>query len=170
MPTTRPVDAVAIKRLTCALLMSLTTLPTLAAPLSPECRKVAEASLKRLDAPRFHLSASMQGETMETVKDGDRVVMRDSPTAKWQPVPMGTAGMKRAAQQTQAWLVKCERVGAGETIEGAVTEIYRFTVKSPAGSDGDNRVWIGRDNGLPYREEGGPVRNTTRYNSVPRLP
>jgi hypothetical protein len=155
---------------TCALAALLLPAWSAAAPLSADCERVLQASLKRLDAPQFHSQQTLAGDTLETVKSGQRVLMRESASAPWKPAPAGLDAMRRAARQSGGWLQRCEKIGAGETIEGSATDIYRFTLKTPMGTDPDNRVWIGRDNGLPYREEGGPVRGSTRYTTIPRLP
>ncbi|MCE2659914.1 MAG: hypothetical protein LW854_17010 [Rubrivivax sp.] len=141
-----------------------------AAPLSAACERVWQASLKRLEAPQFHLVQTLEGDTVETVKAGSRLLMRESAQQPWRSAPAGIAPLRQAVKQTAGWLQRCEKLGAGETVEGAATDIYRFTLQTPMGTDPDNRVWIGRDNGLPYREEGGAARGTTRYTVIPRLP
>jgi hypothetical protein len=142
-------------------------LPALA--LDAACQRVADASIKRFDAPAYHSRQKLETGTNEMIKIDGNFYMRH-PKMAWRKAPpmINVAFLKKTAKETEALLIACEREKR-DSVAGVAADIYRFTVKDPTGTAKEpltSRVWIGVDDGLPYREVGSGFDGTTTYVGV----
>lgn len=152
----------------CGVLALLAGLPGPSAAAPEDCARVAQASVKRLDAAVFHLVQEMPGLRSETLKQGGQWLHR-ADAQPWKDISRQSAAMRRAAETSKSLLTVCAREGAGENFEGEATDIYRFNAPDMGGGTVVSRVWIGRNSGLPYREVAGEVRGSTRYSNLPKV-
>jgi hypothetical protein len=142
--------------------------PGISAAAPQDCVRVAQASVKRLDAAAFYLVQEMPGLRSETIKQGGQWLHR-ADGEPWKNIAGQTKAMRRAAERSQSLLTACAREGSGESFEGEATDVYRFNAPDMGGGTVVSRVWIGRNSGLPYREVAGEVRGSTRYTNLPKV-
>lgn len=151
----------------CCLLL-LAGSPSFSSAAPQDCARVAQASVKRLEAAAFYLVQEMPGLRSETLKQGSQWLHRTD-GQPWRNIAGQSNAMRRAAERSYSLLTICAREGSGESFEGEVTDVYRFNAPDTRGGTVVSRVWIGRSSGLPYREVGGEVHGSTRYANVPKV-
>lgn len=136
-----------------------------AAALDTACAKaLTQANLKLIDAPAFHQHKRFASTSFELIKADGKLFQRMG-TEAWAASPLTQQALQDGARQAERLLLGCERVGT-DTLDGMVTEVYRFTVKGAGGEKVDAKVWIGARDGLPYREESAEVKGRTSYRDV----
>lgn len=152
-------------RAACAL-VALQGVTSLAAePVPAGCERVAQASIATLAAPRYHQRVRGPGTAMELLRVDDRVWQRID-GAGWQVSKMAPAVFERAAHQAGGLLARCERTGSAR-IDGVATEVWRVTLHAVGDEPTTvSQMWIGASDGRTYRNSGGGVETTVRYEGV----
>jgi hypothetical protein len=136
-----------------------------AADVAPGCERVAQASIATLAAPRYHQRVQGQGATLELLRVETHVWQRTGEEG-WKVSKMGPAVFERAAHQASSLLARCERSGS-DRIDGVATEVWRVTTRPLGGAaPTESRMWIGASDGRTYRNSGGGVETTVRYEGV----
>lgn len=136
-----------------------------AEPVPAGCERVAQASIATLAAPRYHQRVSGLGTQMELLRVDERVWQRIDNDG-WKLSKMGPAVFERAAHKAGGLLARCERTGS-ERIDGTATEVWRVTVRAVGGEPPTvSQMWIGSSDGRTYRNSGGGVETTIRYQGV----
>lgn len=155
-----------MKPLTAAILLA-TALAATSRPaqaIDAACQRVADATAKRIATKEFHQRQEMPGFVHELLKSGDRLWMRDN-GEPWGNAPFTLDEVRTASLQANALLLSCQRTGA-DSVAGMATEVYRISMKGSDGKPLEARVWIGANDGLPYREESPGLKGTTVYRDI----
>lgn len=136
--------------------------------LDAACERVASASETKLAAPAFHDRKELGGLVHELLAVDGKLYARDAvagrPPEAWAPSPVTLADIRSAARTYRGLLQSCRGLGS-ESVDGVVTDIYAFKVKT-GGTVADGKVWIGKADGLPYREEAPGMKGTTVYRNL----
>lgn len=151
------------RQLAALALVALASAPAQA--LDTACVKaISTANLKMIDAPAFHTTKLFSGMRLEILKADNKLFMRMN-ADPWGPASMSLQELRDAVRQAEAIVLSCER-GGRESVNGVATEVLRFSVKDPSNQTLRAQVWIGVQDGLPYREDSSTTKATTVYANV----
>lgn len=140
-----------------------------AAP-EPACKPVIDADKARASAPQWHMRKSFAGSGMEVIRIGEDVYANMGGTG-WTKMPPAMAKtMTQGGSQAEQFDVRdCKKLGE-EKIAGVDTNLYSFTTVLKGQPPFKGKVWVGKQDGLPYREQGDQHEGTTVYEGVSAPP
>ena len=118
-----------------------------------DCAPVTAAFEAQASAPTLSQTMTMQGRKMRSVFIGD--TLHAEMEGVWKTVQMkpgGRLGMMRGMLGMAGGLSECADLGT-ETLDGTKVRVlsYRPPAFPGAGPSGLQKIWIGLDDGLPYR-------------------
>lgn len=139
-----------------------------------DCAVIFKAFTDLSAVPQYASTTTQDGIAMKAVVIGDTVYA--NPGGKWTKVPLkagGRLGMLKSFVPDAASLKDC-KAGTADEIEGKAMATYSYIVPVPenmkqfAGPDTDKpqTVWIGADDGLPYKMVAGGIELTVTYAGV----
>lgn len=136
--------------------------------LDAACEQVAAAADKKLAAPAFHDHKALTGFFQELMAVDGKLYQRSTFAGKspeaWTRAAITLADIRSAAANHRRQLVSCTALG-NDTVDGVATNVVGFKVKAD-GATAEGRVWIGKADGLPYREEAPGLKGRTVYRNL----
>jgi hypothetical protein len=130
------------------------------------CKPIIDADKARAAAPAWHAKKTMDGMPMEIIRLGDAVYANMAGSGWSQMPPPMAASIVDAGNQADRFVVSdCRRLGE-EDVGGVPTTVWSFKTAVKDQPPITGKVWIGRRDGLPYREEGERHAGTTTYEGV----
>ena len=140
-------------------------LPGIALALDTACVKaISQANLKQIEAPAFQSIKRFSGMSLEVIKANGKLYQRMG-TEPWAVASFSVQDLRHAVTVAEKTIMSCERGGI-ETVDGRPAQVFRFSVKDPVGGVVASKVWVGTQDGLPYREDSATVKATTSYSQV----
>jgi hypothetical protein len=126
-------------------------LPAVAAP--EDCAAIGEAFAKMGTVPAFHEKVEQGGVTMEMTAIGDTLYMMMDGQVTELPLQAGGRAQLFAGMFDQFTVTDCSAL-PDEAIEGRALRVFDYVLPADGGlipEAIEQRVWIGVDDGLPYR-------------------
>lgn len=140
-------------------------LPGLAHALDAACAKaISQANLKQIEAPAFRSIKRFSGTSLEVIKAGGKLYQRMG-SEPWAVASFSVQDLRNAVVTAEKTIASCERGGI-EAVDGKPAQVFKFSVKDPAVGVVAAQVWVGTQDGLPYREDSAAVKATTSYVDV----
>ncbi|MDI4631433.1 hypothetical protein J7U46_00055 [Pelomonas sp. V22] len=127
-------------------------------------KSLSQANLKQIDSPSFHSIKRFSGTSLEVIKANGKLYQRMG-SEPWSAAPFTVQVLRNAVAVAEKAIVSCERGGI-ETVDGKPAQVFKFSVKDPVVGVVAAQVWVGTQDGLPYREESTAVKATTSYDNV----
>lgn len=144
----------------------------LAAPsafaLEPACEAVLKASEARLKQPAWHSISELDGSMrVEMIKANGQFYRLDG--GKWTKFPIDIDQMERKLiaqmRSGEAKLTQCKEVGSS-VVEGIPVTIVSSRTELKGAPPASSQLYIGKADGLPYKQTGEKVNVTYRYKGV----
>lgn len=137
-----------------------------------DCAFIREATFKGLEQERWHTVNSFSSGAMklvvELIRADGKLYTRKNDEA-WTPAPMSVDAVVRQNQDMfakgQLKLSACKKTGSEKLPQGKADRYEYLTLPLDA-APVPARVWIGSDDGLPYRSESAQTASTTTYAGV----
>ncbi len=144
-----------------------------ASPYDSACNPLLAASEARMKQPAWHSVTIINGSMrMESVKiNGSFFLQRDG---KWMasPVNIDVAEKEMLAQirSGEIKITQCKSAG-GDIVDGIPVNVFKSRIEVRGVPAADSTLYIGKRDGLPYRQSGTSVEVSYKYKniSVPRL-
>lgn len=147
-------------------LLLLATGSASAADSDSACKPVIDADKARAAAPAWHAKKTMGNVSMEIIRLGNDVYANMGGTGwKQMPPPMAASIVNAGNQADQFTVSDCHKLG-DEAVDGVPTSVWSFKTAIKDKPPIAGKVWIGKQDGLPYREEGEKHAGTTSYTGV----
>lgn len=150
---------------TAALLMPLSSVFALDAA----CEPIIESSEAKIAQPAWHSVSAGEGLTLEAMKVDGKFFMKTDD--KWRKFPVNLDEAEKTAitqmREGAINITNCKDEGS-ETLEGMEMTVIQYTaevLKSgiPAA---DAKLYLGKEDGLPYKVVGNDTTVTYRYKDV----
>lgn len=156
-----------MKRITLATTLMLLAPTTFA--LDAACEPLVNASKARMAQPAWHSIVEGDGIKLEAIKvDGQFYMSADN---KWQKSPMDLDKAEQIAIDSilngSLKVTNCKEEGT-ETIEGVETTILGYD-SEVVGTDlgkGRVKIYLGKEDGLPYLSTFDNTKSTYRYTNI----
>ncbi len=134
------------------------------------CQPVIDADKARAAATQWHMRKTFAGSGMEVIRVGENVYANMGSTG-WKKMPPAMAKtMTQAGSQADQFDVRdCKKLGE-EKVGGVDANLYSFTTVLKGQPPFVGKVWIGKKDGLPHREQGEQHEGTTTYQGVSAPP
>ncbi len=150
-----------------AILFVLIAAPSVFA-LDAACEAVVKASEARIRQAAWHSITEMgSGMRMEVVKADGKFYRQVG--GKWTkfPVNIDDAERKLLAQirSGEIKLTQCRVVGS-DVVDGVPVTVVSSRTELPGAAPGDAKLFIGKRDGLPYRQTGEAFKVVYRYTGV----
>lgn len=140
--------------------------PAFAAP--EDCAAIATAFAQMGTVPAFHEKVEQDGTSMEMTAIGDDLFMvMDGETTKL-PLPAGGREKLFAGIFDVFTVTDCSAL-PDETLDGRATKVFDYVLPPDGGLIPEaitQRVWIGRDDGLPYKATNPTGSVTISYEGI----
>ena len=155
-----------MRHLPFSMLLLLATGSASAAGSDAGCKPVIDADKARAAAPAWHAKKTIGDMKMEMIRLGNDVYAIMGGTGWKQMPPPMAANIVNAGNQADNFVVSdCLKLG-DETVDGVPTAVWTFKTALKDKPPIPGKVWIGKQDGLPYREEGEKHSGTTTYQGV----
>lgn len=137
-----------------------------------DCEFIREATFKGLKQERWHtvnnFSSGAMKLVVELIRADGKLYTRKNDEA-WKPAPMSIDAVVRQNQDMfskgQLRLEACKKTGSEHLPQGTADRYEYLTLPLNA-APVPTKVWIGSDDGLPYRSESAQTASTTTYAGV----
>lgn len=147
-------------------LLALVATPS-AFALDATCEMVLKASEARINQPAWYSITETGGMRMEAIKAGGQFYRRTG--EKWTkfPVSIDDAERKLIAQiRSGEWkMTQCRAVG-NDSVDGVPVTVISSQTEVKGVPPGDAKLYIGKIDGLPYRQTGEKFTVEYRYKGV----
>jgi hypothetical protein len=136
--------------------------------LDAKCQAVLDASEARIRQPAWHSTMEFAGGIrMEAIKANGQFFRRtDGKWAKFS-IDLDAAEGKLLGQirNGEVKLTQCNVVGS-DMVDGTAVTVVASTTEMPGVPPAESRLYIGQQDGLPYRQTGKSVTVIYRYKDV----
>ena len=140
--------------------------------LDAACEPILKASEAKLKQPAWHSITEVSGMKLEAIKvDGQFFMSEDG---KWNKAPLNLDEAEKTAiemlQNGKVKVTNCKDEGS-ETLNSMEMRVISYTSEVPSSGlpPVNERLYIGKDDGLPYQQSGdtdNAVKATYQYQDV----
>ena len=147
-------------------LFALVATPSVFA-LDATCEMVLKASEARIDQPAWHSITETGGMRMEAIKANGQFYRRTS--EKWTKFPVNIDDTERKLltqiRSGELKMTQCKVVGS-DSVDGIPVTVVSSRTELKGAPPGDAKLYIGKLDGLPYRQTGEKFTVVYRYKGV----
>lgn len=153
-------------------LLIATTLLALLPPafaLDAACDPLVKSSEAKLAQPAWHTTVASEGLTLESIKVDGKFYMADD--GKWKKAPMNLDQAEKVAikmmKDGKIKVTDCKDEGS-DTVDGMEMSVISYVTEVPGSGvpAAATRLYIGKDDGLPYKSSSDEVTATYQYKGV----
>lgn len=135
--------------------------------LDAACEPILKSSEAKLGQPAWHSVTESGGIKLEAIKVDGKFFMADD--GKWKKSPMNLdEAEKIAIEMLQDGKIKvsdCKDEGS-ETLDGVEMTVLGYTTEIPGVPAVATKLYIGKDDGLPYKSTSDKTTATYQYKGV----
>lgn len=148
--------------------LGLALLSTEALALDPACNPMIQASEARMNQPAWHSVTVVNGNfRMEHIKANGAFYKQVS--GKWSKSPISFDEAERAMlaqiRNGEIKLTQCVS-GGTDTVDGVPVRVFKSRIRMQGAPEEESTLYIGKSDGLPYRQVGKAVNVLYTYRNV----
>ena len=136
--------------------------------LDSACKPILDASEKKMNQAGWHSIATLtSGTRMESMKADGGFFRNVGGTWMKSPVNYDTAEKDMIAQMKsgEVKLTLCQSAGS-EMLDGMPVTVFTSRIEMKGAPAEDSRLYIGKSDGLPYKQSGKSVQVVYKYKNI----